>query len=53
MGIKLFISYSSKDKVYRESLKGHLSSMERTNEIETWSDGEILPGTEWDQEIKK
>lgn len=52
MGVKVFISYSSKDKVYRESLETHLSSMERNNEIETWSDGEILPGTEWDQEIK-
>lgn len=52
MGIKLFISYSSRDKTYRESLKGHLSSMERTSEIEIWSDGEILPGAEWDQEIR-
>ena len=51
MGIKLFISYSSKDKAYRESLKGHLSSMERNGEIQTWSDREILPGKEWDQEI--
>ena len=53
MGIKLFISYSSKDKAYRESLKDHLSSMERNDEIETWSDREILPGKEWDQEIRE
>ena len=53
MGIKLFISYSSKDEIYRESLEKHLSLMKRKKEIETWSYRKIPPGKEWEQEISE
>ena len=53
MSIKLFIGYSSKDEIYRESLEKHLSLMKRKKEIEAWSYRKILSGKEWEQEISE
>ena len=53
MGIRLFISYSSKDEIHRENLGKHLSLMERKGEIESWSCRKIPPGKEWEKEISE
>ena len=49
--IEVFISYSKQDKDLRDGLLAHLRPLEREGII-TWHDRQILPGTEWDKEIK-
>lgn len=49
--IEVFISYSKQDKELRNELLAHLRPLE-TKGIITWFDRQILPGTEWDEEIK-
>ena len=49
--IEVFISYSKQDKELRDGLLAHLHPLEREGII-TWHDRQILPGTEWDEEIK-
>lgn len=49
--IEVFISYSKQDKELRDGLLSHLRPLEREGII-TWHDRQILPGTEWDKEIK-
>ena len=49
--IEVFISYSKQDKEFRDALLVHLRSLEG-EEIITWHDRQILPGTLWDEEIK-
>jgi hypothetical protein len=49
--IEVFISYSKQDKELRDRLLSHLRPLE-TKGIISWSDRQILPGTEWDAEIK-
>lgn len=50
--IKLFYCYSHKDRLLRDKLDGHLSMLRRTNLITAWYDGELLPGTPWEQEVQ-
>jgi hypothetical protein len=50
--ISLFYCYSHKDRTLRDKLDGHLSILRRTGLITAWYDGEILPGTSWEQEIE-
>jgi len=52
-GVKLFISYSRKDKKYKDKLLQHLAGVLKSEFIEVWNDHEILPGIEWEPEIKK
>ncbi len=49
---KVFISYSSKDKVLREKLESHLTLLRRGDYISTWSDRLLEAGDDWDSEIK-
>jgi TIR domain len=49
--LKLFISYSHKDKTFRDGLDAHLMPLRRNKIIETWSDIEIKPGDLWEKEI--
>lgn len=51
--IQIFISYSHQDAAYldKDSLFGFLKGLTRDN-IEFWTDLEILPGEPWDQVIK-
>src|SRR5436190_20336672 len=51
-GIKIFYCYAHEDKVLRDDLEMHLSSLKYRGEIIHWHDGEISPGTEWQQEIE-
>ena len=50
--LNVFISYSHKDKNHCLSLLEYLKLFEKEGLINVWWDGEIIPGTEWDIEIK-
>jgi flagellar basal body-associated protein FliL len=47
----LFISYSHKDKKWREELEKHLKPFVRNGIITSWSDQQIEPGSKWFAEI--
>ena len=49
---RVFISYSHKDKPWREDLEKHLKPHMRVGSIESWSDEQIRPGSQWFEEIK-
>lgn len=49
--INIFFAYSRADSSLRERLDKHLSSLKRSQDINTWFDGEIKPGEEWEQRI--
>lgn len=49
---RVFVSYSHQNTEWLNRLKPHLSGLQRSNEIETWTDHAIIPGDEWDQAIK-
>lgn len=51
-GIKIFYCYAREDKALRDDLEMHLSSLKHQKQITHWHDGEIYPGTEWQQEIE-
>lgn len=51
MNIPVFYSYSHKDDLYRKELETHLELLRRSNLIEGWSDREIAPGSDWEEEI--
>ncbi len=52
-GVKIFYCYARKDKNLRDKLAGHLASLQRTGQVISWYDREILPGTEWELEIQR
>src|SRR3989442_14799566 len=49
--VKVFYCYAREDKTLRDELDRHLSPLRRSKLIITWYDGEIAPGSEWEQEI--
>jgi hypothetical protein len=49
--LKIVYCYARKDKKLREHLESHLEAFERSGQITSWHDGNILPGTDWEQEI--
>ncbi len=49
--LKLFYCYAREDKALRDELDRHLSGLKREYQITSWSDGEIIPGAEWQKEI--
>ncbi len=49
--LDIFVSYSHKDKVLRDELANHMSTLRRQDIIRDWYDGDIIPGTKWDQQI--
>lgn len=50
--VTVFFSYSHKDEALRDELAKHLESLRWSGEIADWHDRRILPGDEWDREIK-
>ncbi len=50
--IKVFFSYSHKDKDLRDELDKHLSVLKRQKLISNWDDGMIVPGDEWEPQIE-
>jgi internalin A len=49
---QVFISYSHKDKKWRDDLNTHLKPYLRGGSIVSWSDQHIAPGSEWFKEIQ-
>jgi internalin A len=49
---QVFISYSHKDKKWRDDLDTHLKPYLRGSSIVSWSDQQIAPGSEWFREIQ-
>lgn len=52
-GYNVFISYSFKDEEYKRGLTSHFRGLIGTRAIKAWDGRAILPGEDWDQEIKK
>ncbi|MDB9304330.1 GUN4 domain-containing protein [Nodularia spumigena CS-591/12] len=52
VSLKLFFSYSHKDESLRNELANHLTMLEQQGVISGWYDRKILPGQEWDDQIK-
>ena len=51
MAVEVFISYSHKDRRFRDRLATHLSNLRNQEIISDWYDGDIPPGTEWEPQI--
>ncbi|HMQ48087.1 MAG TPA: TIR domain-containing protein [Saprospiraceae bacterium] len=51
--VKLFFSYSKEDRAFLEAFKKHASPLKRNQRIESWDDGDLFPGEEWNDKIKK
>ncbi len=49
--LKVFISYSHKDKHMKDKLIAHMNSLIRQKYISLWFDNMILPGKEIDKEV--
>ena len=47
----MFISYSHKDTLFKESFEEHLSSLKRNGIISVWHDRKISAGDEWKNQI--
>jgi formylglycine-generating enzyme required for sulfatase activity len=50
--INVFIAYSRKDTSYLDKLRIYLKPLHRNKTIKIWYDGEIAPGTVWEDQIK-
>jgi TIR domain len=51
--LSIFYCYAHQDEVLRAELEKHLSPLYRSGQIINWYDGEIVPGTPWNEEITK
>ncbi len=51
MPFDVFISYAHKDRKLRDELAVHLGNLRNQHVISDWFDGDIIPGTEWEQDI--
>lgn len=51
--LSVVVSYSHKDEEHRRALKGVLSTLERQQLVDLWSDHRISPGADIDVEILK
>ena len=49
--INIFFAYSREDSILRDRLDKHLSGLKRKNYVNTWYDGKIDAGKEWEKEI--
>lgn len=52
MSSPVFISYSHKDSKFLDALKTYLIPLLRGKDIKPWDDNQILPGSNWREEIK-
>jgi len=50
---RVFLSYSHQNTKWLVRLRTHLAGIRRAKLIESWDDKEILPGDQWDANIKK
>jgi len=51
--VKLFYSYSHKDKRLRDKFEDHLAGLKHRGRISGWHDQMVEPGMEWRREIEK
>jgi len=51
--LKLFISYSHKDKSFLDELRTHLTPLKKSGLVEVWCDKELVSGDQLDPEIEK
>jgi TIR domain len=51
MALEIFLSYAHEDQTFRRELDKHLSALKRQGIISSWSDSDIVPGTEWRSQI--
>ena len=49
--LKIFISYSHKDEVFKDELVRILTGLQRRGVVNTWHDHHIEPGEEWNKAI--
>ncbi len=49
--LRVFCSYSHRDKALWQEFKAHLAPMERAGRIEVWFDGMIEAGQRWEETI--
>lgn len=47
MVLEVFLSYARQDHIFWSELDTHLSNLKRQGIITSWSDSDIVPGTEW------
>jgi hypothetical protein len=50
--LKIFYSYAHEDRTLRAELGKHLANCRSQRLCQDWSDGDIVPGDDWDAEIK-
>jgi len=50
---KVFVSYSHKDETWKQKVVNALKPLEDQHRIAAWHDRKLLPGQEWDGEIKQ
>ncbi len=50
---RVFISYAHSDEKYKRELVAMLAGLENQKIMKVWHDGQISPGAEWHDEIKK
>lgn len=50
--LKVFISYSKRDSLYKNNLIAHLRVQEKMKKIRIWHDKEIESGEDWNQSIQ-
>jgi hypothetical protein len=50
--LHVFYSYSHIDTKYKAELDKHLEMLRKEGVITTWHDGKIVPGSEWEVEIR-
>ncbi|MFL5589020.1 MAG: TIR domain-containing protein, partial [Ktedonobacteraceae bacterium] len=51
MPVEVFICYAHKDRKLRDELAVHLGNLRNQQVISDWYDGDLIPGTEWEQDI--
>lgn len=47
----LFISYSHNDTELRKAMEIHLGALKRLGKVISWSDGQLVPGQDWNEAI--
>ncbi len=52
-GVKVFLAYAHRDEALVQRLQVFLAPLKRSGNVALWSDRQILPGAEWENEIKK
>jgi TIR domain len=51
--VKVFVSYAHADGELQKELNEHLGALRHEHIIETWHDGQIVPGNTWSEDIAR